>query len=254
MKKRYRLICLIFSCIFAGALQADNIRGRIVKIQGQVFIVNDNNERRTPEKSNFLVNNGETVVTDENSKAVIQFAGGVLSVLDEKSRLRVEKAGWFSQLSGKAYYIFKKVFNKQPQKVYTKFATIGIRGTAFIVNASDNDNMIALEEGNLKIESPGDDYAIRKQRKTDDFSDFRNEHQRQLQMMDQEYSDYKKQLENEFFEYKKSFELAADYQVSFNGRNVEQVAISSDIKRAFGDFTYFAAEYISAYKEPAYLD
>ena len=110
-----RLSLLFLLLIFSGSVLADNIRGRIVKLQGHVYIVNDKNEKRLPQKTKFLVNENEIVITEEASKAVIQFNDGALSVLNENSVLRVEKSGWLSQLSGKVYYIFKKVFKKQPK-------------------------------------------------------------------------------------------------------------------------------------------
>ena len=235
--------------MFSGSVLADVIRGRIVKIQGHVYILNDKNEKRTAEKSKFLVNANETIVTEQDSKAVIQFNDGALSVLSEKSALRVEKAGWLSQLSGKVYYIFKKVFKKQPKKVFTKFATIGIRGTAFIVNADANQNMIALQQGGLNIESPDGAYAIRRHSNAAGFSDFKSEQRSQLDTMNQQYLNYKKQLSKEFIEYKKSFDLKENYQLSFDGRKVEEKPMTQDVEQGFNDFASFAGDYISAYKE-----
>ena len=242
-------ISLIVVFILSGLAQADNIRGRIVKIQGHVYIVNDKNERIIPEKRKFLINENETVITEGNSKAVIQFKDGALSVLSENSVLRVERSGWLSQLSGKVYYIFKKVLTRQPKKVYTKFATIGIRGTTFIVDAGEGNNMIALQEGGLNIESPDGEYGIRRKNKTESFSDFKGEHQSQIDLMNKEYSEYKKQLANEFIEYKKSFDLKENYQVSFNDKEVDEKIITSDVSREFDKLSSFAGDYISAYKE-----
>jgi len=181
-----RLTLLFLLLIFSASVLADNIRGRIVKIQGHVYILNDKNEKRQPGKGKFLVRGNETVITEGNSRAVIQFSDGVLSVLNENSRLRVEKAGWISQLSGKVYYIFKKVFKKQPKKVFTRFATIGIRGTTFVVNADINKNMIALQKGGLTIQSPAGDYAIRRQVDSAGFSDFKSEQKKQFDEMHQQ--------------------------------------------------------------------
>lgn len=116
MINKVTLMCLVM--LFSMSMvQADNIRGRIVKIQGQVFIINDKNERRSPAKSKFLINENETILTEENSRAVVQFTDGALSVLNEKSELRVERAGWLSQLSGKVYYIFKRYSERNPRRL-----------------------------------------------------------------------------------------------------------------------------------------
>ncbi|MCW9013564.1 MAG: FecR domain-containing protein [Gammaproteobacteria bacterium] len=230
--------------------QADDFRARIVKVQGEVYIINSKGEQRKPEKSQNLVNKMETVVTKEGSKAVVQFDDGAMSVLDEKSSLRVEQTGWLSQLGGKVYYVFRKVFGKKkPRKVKTKFATIGIRGTTFIVYEEGDNKGVALQEGKLNIESPGKDYEIRRQQQTDDFEAFKQQAQERAEALDQEYSDYKSNLNREFVEYKKSFDLEANRVVSFDDNRVSEKELSDDFKMEFDDFKNFSKDYIDAYKE-----
>jgi hypothetical protein len=54
----------------------------------------------------------DTIVTKKDASIVVRFNDGALSVLDEKSRLRVEKTSWFSYLGGKVYFASKKFFMK----------------------------------------------------------------------------------------------------------------------------------------------
>lgn len=239
------------SLFFQSTLQAENFRARIVKVQGQVYVVNSEGEKREPEKKQFLVNSNETVVTSKNSKAVIQFEDGAMSVLDQKSSLRVEQSGWLSQLGGKIYYVFRKVVGKEkPKKVRTKFATIGIRGTTFIVDAEDASQQVALQEGKLNLESPGDDYEIHKPAPTaDDFAAFKQQAAQRKQALDEEFSDYKKNIGKEFVEYKKSFDLDANKVVSFNGNRVDENTLDGDWTTSFDDFADFSKDYIDAYKE-----
>ncbi|RDH81461.1 MAG: hypothetical protein DIZ80_15375 [endosymbiont of Galathealinum brachiosum] len=237
--------------LFQSTLLAENFRARIVKVQGQVYVMNSEGEKRKPEKMQFLVNSDETVVTSKNSKAVLQFDDGAMSVLDQKSSLRVEQSGWLSQLGGKIYYVFRKVIGKQkPKKVRTKFATIGIRGTTFIVDADDNNQQVALQEGKLNIESPGDDYEIHKPADVaDDFAAFKQQARQRQQALDDEFSNYKKDIGKEFVEYKKSFDLEANKVVSFNGSRVNETDLNKDWTSSFDGFADFSKDYIDAYKE-----
>jgi len=239
------------SLLFQSTLQAENFRARIVKVQGQVYVVNTEGEKREPEKKQFLVNSNETVVTSENSKAVIQFEDGAMSVLDQKSSLRVEQSGWLSQLGGKIYYVFRKVIGKnKPKKVRTKFATIGIRGTTFIVDAEDTSQQVALQEGKLNLESPGDDYEIHKPAATaDEFAAFKQQAAQRQKALDNEFSDYKKNIGKEFVEYKKSFDLDANKVVSFNGNRVDENTLDENWESSFDDFADFSKDYIDAYKK-----
>ncbi|HEX5636984.1 MAG TPA: FecR domain-containing protein, partial [Gammaproteobacteria bacterium] len=141
------LVCLTLG--LSANAGADEFRARLVKVQGDVVIVNSKGEERKPEKNQYLVNKMETVVTRDGGKAVVQFDDGALSVMDEKSSLRVEQSGWLSQLGGKVYYVFRKTLGskQEPKQVKTGFATIGIRGTTFIVIDSPDTKSVALQTG-----------------------------------------------------------------------------------------------------------
>ena len=243
------LLSLSFHIQLASA--DDQFRARIVKLQGEVHVIDDRGERRDPEKTKFLVNKMDTVVTGDNARAVVQFDDGAMSVLDEKSSLRVEEAGWISQLSGKVYYLFRKVFGskQEPKKVKTKFATIGIRGTTFIVNADDDEQSVALQEGRLNIESPGKDYEIHKQRQADDFASFKQQMQEKQDALQREYREYRENVAREFIEYKKSFDLEAHRMIRFDGNRVNEVELSDRIQEEFENLESFAGDYIQAYKE-----
>ncbi len=234
---------------FQSTLLAENFRARIVKVQGHVYVMNAEGEKREPQKMQFLVNSDETVVTDKNSKAVLQFDDGAMSVLDEASSLRVEKSGWLSQLGGRVYYIFRKLSGKKkPKKVRTKFATIGIRGTTFIID--ETNQKVALQEGKLNIESLGDDYEIHKPVNTaDDFAAFKKRTEKHQQALNNEFSDYKKSIGKEFIEYKKSFDLEANKVISFNGNRVNESDLNEDWESSFDRFADFSKDYINAYKE-----
>lgn len=243
---------LIFSTLLIqAAAQAESFRARIVKIEGHVYVVNAEGEQRKPSKKQYLVNSNETVITRKDSKAVIQFEDGAMSVLDEKSSLRVEQSGWLSQLGGKVYYVFRKAFGRdRPKKVKTKFATIGIRGTTFIVNIDSNNQQVALQEGKLNIESPGDDYeVIKSQANLENFAAFKKQAEQKNQLMQDEFSDYKKNINKEFVEYKKSFDLLANKVVSISGQSVRESALDQNWESSFDSFLEFSKDYIGAYRE-----
>ncbi len=213
-------------------------------------MLNEHGEQRHPQKTKYLVNTRETVVTRPGAKAVVQFDDGALTVLDEKSRLRVEESGWLSQLGGKVYYIFRKVFGtERPRQVKTNFATIGVRGTTFIVYENEDGQGVALEEGKLNIESPGADYELRQTQQVDDFAAFKQQMQQEAQAQQQAFDDYRSNIEKEFVEYKKAFDLEANRVVSFDGNRVTEAELDATFKSEFADFSNYAQDYIDAYRE-----
>lgn len=246
------IVGLIFgiALMLGVTAHADEFRARVVKVQGDVVIVNDKGEERKPEKNQYLVNKMETVVTRDGGKAVVQFDDGALSVMDEKSSLRVEQSGWLSQLGGKVYYVFRKVLGtkEEPKQVKTGFATIGIRGTTFIVVDNAEGQSVALQTGLLNIESPGEDYAVVTP-PAGDFESFKKQMQDQQQNMKREFNEYKEKTAREFIEYKKSFDLQANRVVSFDGNKVREKDLDESFTGQFGDFEAFAGQHIKAYRE-----
>jgi len=242
---------LVFVLAYSMATaQANDSRGRIVKVQGSVYIVNDKGQKHSPEKSQFLVNSHETVVTGKGGKAVVQFDNGSLSVLNENSKVKVEKSGWLSHLSGKIFYLFRKISSKEkPRKVKTGFTTIGIRGTTFIVYDDGDEKRVALQEGKLNIESPDKPYEIHTAKQADDFDSFKQHMQEKRDALDREYSDYKDKVSKDFIEYKKSFDLEANRVISFSGQRVDEADLSDFTKEEFDDFSTYAKDHISAFKE-----
>jgi len=244
------VLIVSFLMLYQSALQAENFRARIVRVQGEVYVLNSAGEKRQPDKMQFLVKSNETVVTRKNSKAVLQFEDGAMSVLGQKSRLRVEKSGWLSQLGGRVYYVFRKVFGKQkPKQVSTKFATIGIRGTTFIVDTNENSQQLALQEGKLNIESPGEGYEIYKTSEKEDFAAYKQQAKQKQQAMKGEFKQYKKNIAKEFVEYKKSFDLNANRVISFKGNRVDESELDNDWNASFDEFADFSRDYIDAYRE-----
>ena len=242
---------VVFSAVAQAAISVNAPRGVIVKTEGQVYVINELGEKNRVNENKYIVNSNETVITHENSKAVLQLNDGAMSVLNEKSSLRVERSGWLSQLGGRVYYIFRKIFGKEKsRKVRTKFATIGIRGTTFIVDASSDNQQVALQEGELNIESPADDYEIHKTKLTaDEYNAFKQRTDKDQKMLNSEYSEYKKNINTEFVEYKKNFDLQANKVVSFNGNRVNENNMNKEWESSFSDFADFSRDFISEYKK-----
>jgi len=255
MYRQNGLIAAIF--LFYLLLQAnfaiaeggqDKRRGQILKFNGEVSVININGERRTVGKSQFIIREMDTIVTKKGSRAVVQFSDGTLSVLDQKSSLRIEKTSWFSHIGGKIYFTFKKVFGP-PRKIQSKFATIGIRGTTFIVYDDENGEGIALQEGELEIESPEGEFEIHKQKVVDDFAAFKQQAKEKQETMKNEFSEYKKQITKDFVEYKKSFTLEANRVIRFDGKRVDETEMGDNVKAEFASFEEEAGEMLKQFRE-----
>ena len=232
----------------SGLTQAEEARGTILKTSGIVKIINAQGELREAGGSNIAVHEMDTVNTGEGSQAVVRFNDGALSVLDEKSSLQVEKKNWLSHIGGKIYFTFRKVFGEERQ-VKTKFSTIGIRGTTFIVTDNDEAQSVSLQEGQLELESPGDAYEIHRQKPMDDFEAFKQQAIDAQNAMKQEYEAYKKQTMEEFVEYKKSFTLQANHVIRFDGNRVDETEMGEQEQESFSNFESVAGEMLESFRQ-----
>jgi len=247
-------ISFLASVLFAVTLSIqtahaeDSQRGKILKTDGDVHIVNASGESRTAEESKFIVREKDTVVTRSGGKAVVQFNDGALSVLEEKSSLRVEETNWLSHLGGKIYFTFRKVFG-EPKQVKAKFSTIGVRGTTFIVYDDESGEGVALQEGQLEIESPGEAFEIHRQKEMDEFEAFKQQAREKQEALQREYADYKKGVMKEFVEYKKSFTLEANRVIRFDGNRVDETEMGEDVKAEFDNFEAIAGEMLEEFRK-----
>jgi hypothetical protein len=256
MSMRTAALSLLFllQANFAAAEEAADSRGQILKSNGEVYVVDQQGVEHKVGDENYEVHEMDTIVTRDGGKAVVQFNDGAMSVLDEKSSLRVEKSSWFSHLGGKIYFTFRKVFG-EPKRVKTPFSTIGVRGTTFIVYADASGNGVALQEGRLNIESPGEEYELHIRREQDEFAAFKQEAQEKTEEMNREFDSYKNQIKREFVEYRKSFTLDANRVIRFNGNRVDLTSMDSadnaEISAAFGDFEQEAGELLEQFRAQA---
>ncbi|MDH3342606.1 MAG: FecR family protein [Gammaproteobacteria bacterium] len=239
---------MLVMCMCSGLSNADEGRGQILKTSGVVTIVNAQGESREAAGTDVVVRENEIVNTGKGGKAVIRFNDGAMSVLDEKSSLKVEKKNWLSQLGGKIYFTFRKVFGGERQ-VKAKFSTIGVRGTTFIVTDNEDAQTVALQEGKLELESPGDDYEIHRQKPADDFAAFKQQAVDAQNALRDEYQAYKKKTMEEFVEYKKTFSMEANHVISFNGNRVDEAEMDEKDQASFGDFEAVAGEMLETFHQ-----
>ncbi len=252
----YKKFAIFIVCFFISlqsfslaAAGQGKYRGKILKFDGDVEVINARGERRPVKKVDEPLHEMDTIVTKKGGRVVVRFDDGALSSLDEKSRLRVEKTNWFSYLGGKIYFTFKKIFG-EPRHVKTRVATIGVRGTTFIIseNSGQNGESVALKEGLLQITSTGPAFEIHKKKIMDEFEQFKQQHQQAQKKMRDEFEQYKKQTQQEFIEYRRNFTLQADRVINLTGYRVDETAMNKTDKADFKSFESEAENLIKEFR------
>jgi ferric-dicitrate binding protein FerR (iron transport regulator) len=244
------VLASIFLLLQAGIVGAEEFRGKVVKVKGDVHVIDAQGKRTRVDDSKFLVRELDTIVTDKGGNVIVQFNDGAMTVLDEKSSLQVEKTNWLSHLGGKIYFTFRKIFG-QPRKVKTAFATLGVRGTTFIVYNDENGKGVALAEGQLEVESPGPDFEIHRKQQMDEFEAFKQQAHEQQQALKKEFDDYRNRMQKEFVEYKKNFTLEADHVIRFDGTRVDETTMDDNTKADFAAFEKEAGDMLIEFRKQA---
>lgn len=182
-----------------------------------------------------IAENSEIQTGDNQRIAVKTLQGDVLSA-GQNSSIKLVKPGFFQQLFGKVYYFISKRSREERVLVQTTTATIGIRGTTFVVDSAGadlNQETVSLQQGQLNFESNDDEYfKLYQLKELDEFELFK----RQMQT---EFDAYKAELEEEFVAYKKSIELDQGFALKFDGKKVIKVPFDEDVNRQFEEFEAF---------------
>ena len=245
-------LCVILVLTGSSSIYAEEFRAKLVKVSGDVHVVDEDGNHHVVDESRFLVRQMETIVTAQSGNAVVKFNDGTLSVLDKNSSLRVGKTGWLSHLGGKIYFVFNKVFGSE-RRVKTRFATIGIRGTSFIVYDDDSGQAVALQEGLLAIESIGPAFEIYRQQTLDEFDSYKQQVLEQQQALNVEYDDYRQKIQREFVEYRQSFTLQPEHIIRFDGVRVDEDLIDESIKAELENFESIAGDLLEEFREQSRL-
>ncbi len=178
------------------------------------------------------------IKTGENQKIAVKTKEGDVLVAGKNAKIKLVKPGFFSHLFGKIFY-FISPRKLNSVSVTTATATIGIRGTKFIIDSDENDSSkenVLLSEGKLSLDSNDDEFfQLYEQREMDEYEKFK-------QQQRAEFDEFKQQLEEEFVAYKASINLDAGFALKFDGKKATRAALDPEMNLQFEEFEQFISE------------
>ena len=178
------------------------------------------------------------IKTGEKQKIAIKTKQGDVLVAGQNASIKLVKPGFFSHFFGKIFY-FISPRKLNAVSVQTATATIGIRGTKFIIDTAEQDNTketVSLAEGQLSFDSNDDEYfKLYEQRELTEYDKYKREQRA-------EYEQFKQQMVDEFVAYKASINLDAGYALQFDGKKATRVALDPHANDEFNEFEQFIAD------------
>lgn len=233
---------LLIAVIFTFSMASGEVFGTVKKIKGDAFMDS------VILKVNDDLYIGKNIITKNKSKVIIKQKNGNIITIGENSKLELINFDEVGQKKGKSFFnivpSINKLSNKFKFKIKLKSATIGIRGTNFIVSSANTEN-ITLREGKLDIIANKDKFKIYNKKTVEEnygvdaqkekFEEFLNN-------FNNEFLEFKRKQEYEFEGFKKKFKLEEGTTVVFGKNNSVYKVIMplTNIKGQFGSFDEFS--------------
>lgn len=237
------ILCLVGLSVANANFAAESIK--IVKSQGAVTVSDKADGKQKAVATKRLVAN--VIATGADGRAVVRVGNTGYIVLEKNSRVEIDNGstGFFRQLTGMVYYAVNSIKGKdRTLEVRTKTATMGIRGTRFLVADIPDRNEIGMRKGTLNVESPAGEFEIHKKAELDEFEAMKREGQAAVNKEKSDFEAYKASVEKEFVEYKREFSLSADRMVSFDGKRVDDRPLSGATKQDMETLESYADEWL----------
>jgi hypothetical protein len=246
--KIYLIVLGLGIAISNVSLAAETIE--VVKAEGNLTISDTTGNNQKKVKLNDALPPANILATGSDGRAVVRVGNTGYVVLEKNSKVEInsanDHAGFFRQLSGIIYYAVNTI-KKSDRKleVRIKTATMGIRGTRFIVTNVDDRTEVGMRKGLLNVESPSGDFEIHKKSELDEFQAMQQEAEAEIDAQKRSFEKFQADSEHEFIEFKKSFSLGKDRMVSIDGKRVDDKPLSGESKKDMETLEDFAEKWVS---------
>jgi len=239
---------------FIGVLTANVCMGgeaiEIVKADGNLTVSDTTGKNQKTAKIKDTLAPANILATGADGRAVVRVGNTGYIVLEKNSKVEIntanDHAGFFRQISGMIYYAVNSIKkNDRTLEVRIKTATMGIRGTRFIVTDTPDSNEVGMRKGTLSVESPAGDFEIHKKSDQDEFEAMKRESQAAIEDEKSKFEKYKTDTQHEFVEYKHEFALGMDRMVSFDGKRVDDRPLGGETKKELESLEDFAGKWLS---------
>ncbi len=226
----------------------------VVRVEGSAAVRNRAGGAQEPVRVGTRLTEGGTIETGDNGRVVVQLGASGFAVLDRKSKLEVpppkERGGLLRQITGWIYYAIRSDANrKEPVSVRTTVATIGIRGTRFLVVDIPGRSEVGMRKGLVNIESPEGEFELLRMAEKDEFEAFKEQGVAAVEREKKDFERFEAATKSEFAQYTREFTLGADRQAVFDGKQVREQALSAEARGEMESAEAFGADWLRRVKD-----
>ena len=209
-------------------LSASSVVGVVVKVEGVVKVKGEGSIKSGNVAVGTEIKKGDLLTSTKSSSAVFKLVDNSILVLDANSAIMFSEGSNIDQKIGKVYYKITSRDAANSIKVKTPFAIIGIKGTTFVVDATENAS-VALKEGLIGITSIKEEFELYRKGVQKQFDDFVNQ-------KEADFKKFKDEQTKGVAEITKEFDLQAGNSISFSKNVVNEKAMSAENSEEFDRF------------------
>jgi hypothetical protein len=240
-------LAMVNVCLAAG----DTIE--IVKAEGSVATSDASGKQERAVASKSVLPPKNILTTGPNGRAVVRMVGSGYIVLEKNSKIEIgntqDNAGFLRQITGMIYYAMNTIKGDQKLEVRTRTATIGVRGTRFLIADMPDRNEVDMRKGLVSVTSPDGDFEIHKKSEQDEFEAYKQEGRDAVAKVKRDFEEYKARTEKEFVEYKREFSLGANRMASFDGKRVVDRPLSAESIKDIENSESYAEEWLKEIRD-----
>lgn len=241
------LLCLL-GLVTAGVSHAGE-SVEVISAEGSVTVVDAAGQPGRAVRAQSILAPGSILSTGPTARAVVRVGTDGVIVVGRNSQVEINRtkdhAGFFRHITGMIYYALNTIkSNQRPVEVRTASATLGIRGTRFLVFDLPDRKEIGMRKGLISVASPEGEFEIHRQKEQDEFEAFKHEGEVAVAKEKREFEEYKANAQREFVEYKREFALGANRMASFDGKRVTDRPLSGETKSDIELSEAYAAEWL----------
>jgi len=221
-------LLFVLSALFTWA-NAGLVVGTVQKVAGNVKVKNEGSIKKNSVNAGLEMQAGDLLTTAKEASVLIKLIDGSAVVLDASSSVLFASGDTIEQQGGKIFYKITSRDAKNALKIKTPFAIIGIKGTTFVVNATENAS-VTLKEGLIGVTSIKEEFELYRKKVQEEFNSFIADQQSEFEKYKNEQNKYA------VAEATKEFDLEAGNRISFNGQKVNEDAWSKEDDAEFERF------------------
>lgn len=246
------IACIAGTAMSGISLAAETIE--VVRANGSVAIKQGDQQKDRPVASKSILPAKHVLVTGPDGRAVVRIGEAGYIVVEKNTTIEINRekdhAQFLRQVTGMIYYAVNFVRgSQQPLEIRTATATIGVRGTRFLVADLPERKEIGVRKGLVSVTSAGEDFEIHKKVQEDEFEAFKREAQEAIAEEKRKFSEYQADTEREFIEYKREFGLGANRMATFDGNRVEERPLSDESKKDMETLEAYGKQWIAEVRD-----